>query len=259
MKRIFKNGILSVLILSLAVSLSACGSKEADSKDSETTEAVKEVKEETKEKKESETTTEAETTTVQEETTTEAETTTQEETTTEAETEPEEEKVYNPLTTLVYKDQKLDLSTCTYADYVKFWQQLGFSTVAHLGNEVRPYSPAKLDLIHGEAIDEEIYNPTGETIIQGKCKMLELEIDKEKMDKLREEGVYFLDGAISFSNTLDEFKEALLSAGYTTNEYGSQYNLILENGQEVTVDAESLSRDNIIIRTFSFEITPFYE
>lgn len=35
MKRIFKNGILPVLILSLAVSLSACGSKEAASKDSE--------------------------------------------------------------------------------------------------------------------------------------------------------------------------------------------------------------------------------
>ena len=253
MKKLLRNGSFIMLLLSLSVGLSACGNKEASAPAS-TTQAATEKAEET--------TTEAEET---EETTTEEGTTTEviEETTTEA----VEEVEYNPLTTFVYGDTRLDFLTMTMEQWVKLMQQMKIVVErddVDMSIKLAPYEEFGW---YSPPFQYNCYNPTGEEIYLKDAKFLFLEIRTYENENIGELGIF--DGKAKLGNTYKEIRpirEELFNGSHS-----SDYDFVLDNGRElhirmIPIDKPEKTEEGYAIidgekplEYIRFEITPYYE
>lgn len=151
-----------------------------------------------------------------------------------------EEKTYNELTTLVYKDHKIDLSNCSHLEWNKFKQELKLDSDV-LENTLKPYETLST-----------LYNPYNKEIEGYEAKLLEVRLLPEDIKKIPED-CYMFNGDISFHANLSEIENTLKSKGFEWE--NGYYITYLENGQKFSVKPDHVSGDVYIY----FEFSPYYE
>lgn len=250
MKKLLRNGSAIMLLLSVSVGLSACGSKETSAPPA-TTQAKTEISEEISEE------------VYEEETTTEAVET--EETTTEA----VEEVEYNPLTTFVYGDTKVDFLTMTMEQWIKLLQQMKIVVDrddVDMSIELAPYE----EYDNGcPLFAYTCYNPTGEEIYLKDAKFLLLEIrpDNSLNQNIAELGIFDGKAKIGYAvRELNIVRKELFNGSLSTDR-----KFVLDDGRNLHIrmrdvfkpekaeDGSNIVNEDEPLEYIRFEIDPFYE